>query len=382
MKNRDSYWMGLALELASRGRGHVEPNPMVGCVIVDNNELIASGYHGVFGGPHAEVEAMSKCDPKRICQSTLYVTLEPCSHFGKTPPCVDLLVRHRPKRVVIAMTDPFPAVAGRGVELLRQHAIDVEIGVLSTRSHELNAPYLKLLSCGMPWVIAKWAMTLDGVLATRDGDSKWISNEQSRRVVHKLRSRVDAVIVGIGTAIADDPLLNARLESAEAPARIATRIVMDRQGRLPLDSKLVKSARQGPVLIAVSERADIDRVNKLNDAGCGTLVIPQEEESKSFGFVLTELGRRRQTNVLLEGGGTLLGSAFDANLIDQVECFIAPKLVGGANSQRPLGGFGKSLMCQATNLKSPRVTCLGSDVHVSGVVEHVDYSAHHAPLNA
>ena len=382
MKNRDSYWMGLALELASRGRGHVEPNPMVGCVIVDNNELIASGYHGVFGGPHAEVEAMSKCDPKRICQSTLYVTLEPCSHFGKTPPCVDLLVRHRPKRVVIAMTDPFPAVAGRGVELLRQHAIDVEIGVLSTRSHELNAPYLKLLSCGMPWVIAKWAMTLDGVLATRDGDSKWISNEQSRRVVHKLRSRVDAVIVGIGTAIADDPLLNARLESAEAPARIATRIVMDRQGRLPLDSKLVKSARQGPVLIAVSERADIDRVNKLNDAGCGTLVIPQEEESQSFGFVLTELGRRRQTNVLLEGGGTLLGSAFDANLIDQVECFIAPKLVGGANSQRPLGGFGKSLMCQATNLKSPHVTCLGSDVHVSGVIEHVDYSAHHAPLNA
>jgi len=369
MEKRDSYWMGLALELASRGRGRVEPNPMVGCVIVGNNELIASGHHSNFGGPHAEVNAISRCDPNRLRQSTVYVTLEPCSHFGKTPPCVDLLVSHQPKRVVIAMSDPFPAVSGRGIALLRENSIDVDVGVLETQAKHLNAPYLKLLSEKMPWVIAKWAMTLDGALATRDGDSKWISNEMSRRVVHRIRSRVDAVLVGIGTALADDPLLTARLEPNEAPLRIASRVVLDRQCRLSPDSKLVQSVGSGPVLIAVSRFAPQDNVSKLKDAGCEILVVPEEAENQSLGFVLKELGNRRFTNVLLEGGSTLLGSAFDGALIDEVHCFIAPKIVGGHNAMRPVDGVGKALMEQAAQLSNVQIECLDNDVHIHGFVD-------------
>lgn len=361
--------MGLALELASRGRGRVEPNPMVGCVIVENNELIASGHHCHFGGPHAEANAISRCDPNRLRQSTVYVTLEPCSHFGKTPPCVDLLVSHQPKRVVIAMSDPFPAVSGRGIALLREKSIDVDVGVLETQAKHLNAPYLKLLSEKMPWVIAKWAMTLDGALATRDGDSKWISNQMSRRVVHRIRSRVDAVLVGIGTALADDPLLTARLEPSEAPLRIASRLVLDRQCRLSPDSKLVQSAGSGPVLIAVSPSAPRDNVNKLKDAGCEILVVPEEAENQSLGFVLKELGNRRFTNVLLEGGCTLLGSAFDGALIDEVHCFIAPKIVGGHNAMRPVDGVGKALMEQAAQLSNVQIECLDNDVHFHGFVK-------------
>jgi diaminohydroxyphosphoribosylaminopyrimidine deaminase/5-amino-6-(5-phosphoribosylamino)uracil reductase len=338
-------------------------------VIVDNKEIIASGHHSNFGGPHAEVKAISRCDPNRLRRSTVYVTLEPCSHFGKTPPCVDLLVRHQPKRVVIAMSDPFPAVSGRGIALLREKSIDVDVGVLETQAKHLNAPYLKLLSEKMPWVIAKWAMTLDGALATRDGDSKWISNEMSRRVVHRIRSRVDAVLVGIGTALADDPLLTARLEPNEAPLRIASRIVLDRQCRLSPDSKLVQSVGSGPVLIAVSPFAPQDNVNKLKDAGCEILVVPEEAENQSLGFVLKELGNRRFTNVLLEGGSTLLGSAFDGGWIDEVHCFIAPKIVGGHNAMRPVDGVGKALMEQAAQLSNVQIECLENDVHFHGFVD-------------
>lgn len=361
----DSRWMSLALELASRGRGFVEPNPMVGCVVVENDDLVASGYHRFFGGPHAEVEALSHCDPDRVKNSTVYVTLEPCSHFGKTPPCVDLLVRHRPKRVVIAMRDPFPAVAGRGIQSLRDNSIQVDVGILDEQARELNAPYLKLLEFGLPWVIAKWAMTLDGAIATHGQDSKWISNEQSRGVVHELRSCMDAVIIGIGTAIADDPLLTTRLPSGSSPARVAKRVIVDRSCRLSPQSRLVQSTNAGPVIVATSEHADQARVRNLANAGCEVLFIPKQELSDSLRFVLKELGKRRCTNVLLEGGGTLLGNAFDENLIDQIHCFIAPKIVGGLGAVRPIAGVGKSLMSQADQLHKMTVESLGDNVHIS-----------------
>jgi len=372
MENRDHYWMGLALELASRGRGRVEPNPMVGCVIVEKSELIASGYHHAFGEPHAEVMALRQCDRNRIANATVYVTLEPCSHHGKTPPCVNLFVENRPKRIVIAMLDPFPLVSGRGVQALREQSIDVKVGILESKARALNAPYLKLLRLGLPWVIAKWAMTLDGAIATREKDSKWISNELSRKLVHRLRARVDAVLVGIGTVLADDPLLNARFDDHANPCRTAKRVVLDRQCRLPLDSKLVRSLERGPVVVAVSQGADSNRVKGLAKAGCEMILIPAEQEAQSLRFVLNELGKQRQTNVLLEGGGQLLGHAFDSGLVDEVCCFIAPKIVGGERALRPVAGFGKSRMADCLKLNDVIVESLGDDVCIQGVM---------APLN-
>lgn len=372
MAIRDSYWMSLALELASRGRGFVEPNPMVGCVIIEEDELISSGFHRVFGGPHAEVEALAKCDPNRVAKSTVYVTLEPCSHFGKTPPCVDLILQHRPKRVVIAMQDPFPAVAGRGIQTLCDNLIEVDVGVMEKQARELNAPYIKLLETGRPWVIAKWAMTLDGAIATHTHDSKWISNEQSRGAVHALRSGMDAVIVGIGTAIADDPLLTTRLAASSSPARIATRVVVDRSCRLSPDSKLVQSIKDGPVIVATSARAEETSVLKLRDSGCEVLFIPEQKLPFSLEFILAELGKRRYTNVLIEGGGTLLGHAFDEDLIDQVHCFIAPKMVGGMGAVRPIAGTGKSLMSQACQLYNMKSENLGDNIHIQGVIQRAN----------
>ena len=372
MTDRDSYWMSRALEYAGRGQGLVEPNPMVGCVLVEDDEMLSSGYHRFFGGPHAEVEALESCDPNRVSKSILYVTLEPCSHFGKTPPCVDLILRHPPKRVVIAMLDPFPAVAGRGIQKLRDHSIEVDVGVMEQQARELNAPYLKLLQTGVPWVVAKWAMTLDGAIATHGQDSKWISNEQSREVVHELRSRMDAILIGIGSAVADDPLLTTRLQSGSSPARIATRVIMDRTCRLSPESKLVQSIEAGPVMIAASSQADPARVLKLRDAGCEVLLVPEKEQPCSLKYTLVELGKRRFTNVLIEGGGTLLGHAFDEELIDQVHCFIAPKIVGGMEAVRPIAGFGKSLMSEARQLHRMTVECLGDNVHIQGVVRRLE----------
>jgi len=368
MFDRDAYWMSLALELAKRGRGFVEPNPMVGCVIVDGDDLISSGYHRAFGGPHAEVDAIEACDPHRLASSTVYVTLEPCSHFGKTPPCVDLLLRHPPNRIVIGMQDPFPEVAGRGIQSLRDRAIRVDVGILEEKSKELNAPYLKRLATGLPWVIAKWAMTLDGAIATQNRDSKWISNEQSREVVHQIRSRMDAVIIGIGTAIADDPVLTTRLQSGASPARIATRIVMDRNCRLSLESQLVQSVHAGPVIVATGDRVNQERVCAFVEAGCEVLLIPENMLSRSLVYVLEELGKRRFTNILLEGGGTLLGHAFESELVDQVHCFIAPKIVGGEHAVRPVAGTGKSLMRNALQLNGITVEMLGDNLHIQGIV--------------
>ncbi len=205
----DRHWMRLAIELAKQGRGWVEPNPMVGCIAVADGKIIAQGFHRRYGGPHAEVDALEKLGPAELRNATVYVTLEPCSHFGKTPPCAPFVAERKPKRVVIAMRDPFPAVAGRGIALLKESGIEVDVGVLREESEQLNAPYLKLLHQQRPWVTAKWAMTMDGSIATKSGDSKWISSSQSRENVHRTRARMDAMITGIGTVLADDPMLTA-----------------------------------------------------------------------------------------------------------------------------------------------------------------------------
>ena len=298
----DVHHMARAIELAARGEGRVEPNPMVGCVIVRDGVRVAEGWHQQFGGLHAEVAALRSATGE-VAGATMYVTLEPCCHTGKTPPCTNAIIDARVARVVVAQTDPFPAVAGQGMRMLQAAGIAVDVGVLKDEARRLTAPYCMLVEQGRPWIIAKWAMTLDGKIASRTGHSRWISNELSRRRVHQLRGRVDAIMVGFATAITDDPLL---LAQPPGP-RVATRIVMDSAASLPLDSRLVKSRDVAPVLVAVGIDVDEQRLCRLRDAGCDVLICPGTDHAARMQDLITELGRRQMTNVLVEGGGRRAG---------------------------------------------------------------------------
>ncbi len=332
-RDLDAWHMRRALAIAAQGCGLVEPNPLVGCVVARGAEIIGEGFHNRFGGPHAEVIALSVAS-RRAAGATLYVTLEPCCHFGKTPPCTRAILDAGIREVVVARQDPFPQVRGSGIAELRAAGVDVHVGVLASEAEQLNAPYLKLLAQARPWVIVKWAMTLDGHTATPTGASRWISNEASRAIVHQLRGRVDAILVGRGTAVADDPLLIAR----PAGAHVATRIVLDAQATLGLDSQLVRTAADVPVLVAATVSAPAVNVDRLRDAGCEVFLCPDATPRQRMDALLVELGRRRMTNVLVEGGATLLGSLFDAAAVDEVHAFVAPKIFGGAAPRRPWAG--------------------------------------------
>ncbi|MCE2812993.1 MAG: bifunctional diaminohydroxyphosphoribosylaminopyrimidine deaminase/5-amino-6-(5-phosphoribosylamino)uracil reductase RibD [Planctomycetaceae bacterium] len=371
----DQHWMQVALELAKRGQGYVEPNPMVGCVVVRQGELIASGFHQRFGGPHAEVNALDGLDAQTVSESTIYVTLEPCAHYGKTPPCVELLLKKPPARVVIAMEDPFEQVAGLGIGKLKQAGIDVTVGVLGDQARELNAPYLKRLSSRLPWVIAKWAMTLDGAIATSTGDSKWISNELSRQQVHRLRSRVDAILVGSSTVLADDPMLTARLGAGESVARKAIRVVLDRRFRIGSSSQLVRTARQTPVWVVVDPRvlrSMPQKRSEFEESGVEFLELDVQSavdvSQAELTQVLCAIASRGGTNVLVEGGAGVLGSFFDAKLVDQVECYIAPRVIGGQDARRAVAGFGVESIARGCEFQSIRWDAIDGDLHFSGVV--------------
>jgi diaminohydroxyphosphoribosylaminopyrimidine deaminase/5-amino-6-(5-phosphoribosylamino)uracil reductase len=350
-----------AVSLACRGEGFVEPNPMVGCIIVKDGEVVGEGWHQQFGGPHAEVHAL-KAAGDRAKGATMYVTLEPCCHQGKTPPCTDAIISAGIQRVVTALRDPFPKVAGGGLKRLAAAGIDVELGLSETEVQQLNAPYLKLVTTGRPWMIAKWAMTLDGKIATRSGYSKWISGDASRQVAHRLRGRVDAIMVGRKTAQLDDPMLTARPgegatpgSTSSAPARIATRIV--------------RTAAQYPTLIAAGPEAPEKELRRLATAGCEVLPFAPPTKYERLVQLLDELGRRRMTNVLVEGGADLLGSLFDAGQIDEVHVFIAPKLFGGQKGRSPIRGAGIEQVTDALQLDSVQMQRLGDDIYVTGRVK-------------
>ena len=357
----DRWHMQRALELAARGEGRVEPNPMVGCVVADGAEIIGEGWHRRFGGPHAEIEALRLAGP-RARGATMYVTLEPCCHQGKTPPCTEAIIRAGISRVVAAQLDPFVEVAGKGVARLRAAGIDVQVGVLEGRARSLNAPYLKLLRTGRPWVIAKWAMTLDGKIAARTGSSHWVSGEPSRRIVHQLRGRVDAIMVGRVTAERDDPLLTARPPGP----RTALRIVADSLASLSSTSRLVQTARQVPVLVAVGPDAPERSRGRLEAAGCEVLVCDAPEPGGRLEQLLDQLGRRQLTNLLVEGGGRLLGSLLDLGQIDEVHVFLAPKLVGGAEAPTPAAGTGLETIADALHLGELHYEPSGEDLHIWG----------------
>jgi diaminohydroxyphosphoribosylaminopyrimidine deaminase/5-amino-6-(5-phosphoribosylamino)uracil reductase len=355
-----------ALALARRGQGFVEPNPLVGCVIVRDGQVVGEGWHQRFGGPHAEIEALAAAGDQ-AAGASMYVTLEPCCHHGKTPPCTEAILKAGISRVVVAVRDPFPPVNGGGLKRLAGAGVDVELGIEEDAALALNAPYFKLLATGRPWIIAKWAMTLDGKIATRSGYSRWISGEASRGVVHALRSRVDAVMVGRRTSQLDDPLLTARLENGPPP-RMATRIVLDSLAKLPSYSQLVRTAGQIPTLIATGPDAPETELRRLAAAGCEILPFVAATRAERLIQLLDELGRRRMTNVLVEGGSDLLGSLFDAQQIDEVHVFIAPKLFGGQKARSPIRGAGVEQVAQGLGLVDPQTQLLGGDVYISGRV--------------
>ncbi|WP_145452322.1 bifunctional diaminohydroxyphosphoribosylaminopyrimidine deaminase/5-amino-6-(5-phosphoribosylamino)uracil reductase RibD [Gimesia panareensis] len=362
--------MQRALELARLGEGFVEPNPAVGSVIVNESlQLLGEGYHQQCGGPHAEIHALRMAgDLAR--GATIYVTLEPCCHHGKTGPCSQALIQAGVKKVVIAMRDPAPHVDGGGIAELKQAGIEVELGLLEAEAQQLVRPFVKRVTQGLPWVHAKWAMTLDGKIASRTGHSQWISNARSREIVHQLRGRMDGIMVGHQTALADDPLLTAR----PAGKRIATRIVVDSQATLASRSKLVQTISDAPVMVMAHRSAPAENVQRLEEAGVEVLLTGNDSQSGAafpdLRECLQELGRREMTNLLIEGGGGLLGSCFDAALIDEIHVFVAPKIVGGGAAITPIAGVGLEQIPNYANVTESAIQQLDSDLYIRGRIAY------------
>ncbi len=355
----DRHWMKRALKLAAQGEGFVEPNPMVGCVLVRDGRQIGEGFHTAFGRPHAEAEAIASCCEADCEGATAYVSLEPCCHQGKTPPCSQALIDAGVSRVVIATSDPFDSVNGGGIAQLEAAGAQVEVGLLEREARELISPFLRRIVSKRPWVIAKWAMSLDGKIATRSGQSRWISNEASRAETHRLRGRVDAIIVGIGTALADDPLLTAR----PSGPRLAARIVCDSQARLPLDSQLCRTARQSPVLVACDPAASSTRVAALEKLGC-QVWRGGDDHDQRLNALLAYLAEQGMTNVMVEGGSVLLGGLWRQRLIDETHVYLASKLIGGQSAPSPIGGEGASSLAEAIQLECVETKNHDGDVQI------------------
>lgn len=370
LKN-DEFFMKQALTLAARGRGSVEPNPMVGCVLASpEGRILGQGWHQKFGRNHAEVNALEDAAQHEISVkgATAYVTLEPCCHYGKTPPCALALKKAGIARVVAAMRDPFPKVAGGGFQILQEAGISVSVGVCEAEARALNAPYLKLVMAGRPWVIGKWAMTLDGKIATRTHSSRWVSSALSREKAHETRARVDGILVGVGTVLADDPMLTARPQSAPV-LRKALRIVADSRLETPLTSRLVQTAHEIPVLLAVGEEVSEERILPYQKAGCEIFRFSASVRTGQMAELLDELGRRRLTNLLAEGGSAVLGTLLDLQEINEINVFVAPKLCGGKDAVPAIGGYGLASMEDAFRIQDLQTQALDGDLFLSGRVQ-------------
>ncbi len=363
----DRSFMRQALDLAEKGRGLVEPNPMVGAVVVRNGRVVAEGHYERFGGPHAEVVALRGAGAGAR-GATMYVTLEPCDHRGKTPSCAPLVAEAGVRRVVVATPDPTAAQPRGGIEILTRRGVEVEVGLCGDEAVRLNAAFFKLAATGRPLVIAKWAMTADGKIAARSGSSRWISSDQARHTVHRLRGQVDCVIVGSRTARMDDPLLTCR--DAER-RRTATRLVLCGRAVPEADSQLVETAGQAPVLLACPESRPPAGLGRLVELGCEALPVAAAEAAAGrcdLAALLDELGRRRMTNVLVEGGADTLGGFFDAGLVDRVMVFVAPLIVGGADAQTAVAGAGVEDIENAFRLQDCETLAMGPDVLIQGWV--------------
>ncbi|MCD6365418.1 MAG: bifunctional diaminohydroxyphosphoribosylaminopyrimidine deaminase/5-amino-6-(5-phosphoribosylamino)uracil reductase RibD [Planctomycetes bacterium] len=367
MVSRDEQWMAVALELARRGRGAVEPNPMVGAVLVRDGAELARGYHRRFGGPHAEIEALRAAaeagvDPRG---ATMYVTLEPCRHHGKTPPCTEAIISAGVKRVVAAMQDPDEQVAGAGFECLREAGVEVTVGVCGTEAAEMLAAYVKLRTRHRPWVICKWAQTPGGLIYLGPGANRWISCEASRRRVHELRGLCDGVLVGIATVLTDDPLLTNRSGRGRSPARV----VLDSSLRIAPESKLIRSTDEAPVLVATTNEAISAKASAaavLRDSGAELLELPRTAGGVNLEALLDELGRRQWTYLLVEGGAEVLKSFVYSGLADELQAFVAPPREPVAAGELP--HFDIAEVERALSLNGPEKQRVGDDMLIRYVL--------------
>ena len=402
MTNDDIFLLQEAMLLAQQGEGRVNPNPLVGALIVKDDDVVASGYHARYGDLHAERMAFKDADEKGVdCSgTTMYVTLEPCCHEGHQPPCTDAIIERGVKRVVVGLLDPNPLVAGKGMTQLREAGIEVEAledyveasgmtasstsktgadgGSMGVAAAELlkelrmqNRVFLKYITTGLPWVTAKWAMTLDGKIATHTGDSKWITGEKARQHVHMVRRNNMAILCGIGTVMADDPLLTARLteESMEMlgikehEIRQPIRIIADRRARIPMESQLVRTANEYPLVVVYANGADEEKLEQLREAGV-TLW-----NCNSITEMMLRAGAEKIDSIMLESGGTLSEALLREGLIDEVMAFIAPKIIGGKMAKTPVEGDGVEMMSEAILLRDKVIQPIGEDVLISGIVE-------------
>jgi diaminohydroxyphosphoribosylaminopyrimidine deaminase/5-amino-6-(5-phosphoribosylamino)uracil reductase len=366
----DDRHLTRAIELAGRGCGYVSPNPMVGAVIARDGTILGEGFHQTLGGAHAEVEAIRAADGQDLGGATIYVSLEPCCHHGRTPPCTDAIREAGIGRVVVASDDPSEHASGRGLGILRDEGIEVVVagGELAARARLLNQPFRKHARTGRPWVLFKSAMSLDGKVATRSGDSKWISGEPSRRLVHDWRASLDAVAVGIGTAMADDPLLTARPEQLTPALRQPRRVVFDSLARLPIGSRLVADAAVIPLTVVVSRAAPRTATDTLETHGAEVIVATGENEQARVRSALDQLGQAGVTSVLLEGGPRLAGAFLDAGEIDEIRLFIAPLVLGGRNARDPLESEGVEAISDAVRALTLECERVGEDLLVSARV--------------
>lgn len=363
-------FMKRALEIADQALGRTSPNPAVGAVVVKDGLIVGEGFTQPPGSAHAEIVALRAAGP-RADGATLYVTLEPCCHQGRTGPCTEAIIKAGIREVHFAVVDPFPAVNGGGARILRDAEIRVTVGEGEAEARRLNQAFFHQIRTGRPFVTAKWAMTLDGKIATADGDSRWVSGEVARRRVHRERDASDAIVVGVGTVLADDPQLTVRIsakDDARTPrAERPWRVVLDSTARTPPDARVIGS--DGRALIAVTDRASSDRIRTLEDAGASAVVLPTSDGKVDLEAALAALAERGVSRVLLESGGALLGGFFDRGLIDRVMAFVAPKLIGGSAALSPIAGNGRPLMAQALVLANVRVEVVGGDVLIEGIRE-------------
>jgi len=361
--NDDEKYMKRAIELAKRALGRTSPNPVVGAVIVQDGQIVGEGYHLLAGTPHAEIHALLKAG-ERAKGGTLYVTLEPCCHHGKTPPCVDAIIASGIRRVVAAVEDPNPQVSGQGIAKLRSAGIEVEVGVLREEAGRANEFFFKFITTGLPFVAVKTAMTLDGKIATRTGDSRWITGETARRFVHELRNIYDAVLVGVGTVIKDNPMLNTRLNVENK--RDPIRIILDGKLEIPMDSQVVLTANHQYTLVVTSRKVDAGRITVLEETGVEVLQVGDNPEEIPLGPLLKELARLGITSILVEGGGQVNASFFEAGLVDKVYWFVAPKICGGKRAPTPVEGTGVEVMDEAIRLKQVQLEQFDDDILISG----------------
>lgn len=365
----EEQFMKRAIELAKQGSGWTAPNPLVGAVVVKNGRVIGEGYHRKYGELHAERNALAACteDP---AGATLYVTLEPCCHYGKTPPCTEIIIEKKIAKVVIGSRDPNPKVAGKGARILREHGIEVVEDYMREACDALNPVFFHYITTKTPYVVLKFAMTLDGKIATRTGASKWITGEAARNHVHQLRGRYAGILAGIGTVLADDSMLNCRIDGAHQPLRI----ILDSHLRIPMGSRLVRSAKEYPLLIVCNESTrdreeGTNRIQKLEEAGAKVWTLPEKNGHPDLNVLMQRLGEEKIDSVLIEGGGTVNEAALKAHIVHHVYAYIAPKIFGGEDAKTPVEGSGIRLPQECANLRLAKITVLLNDMLLEYDVE-------------